>query len=201
MAILKGTRAAHVPKQNRKHWSLSFLCLFSLLLTTGVSSGQSPTPTPSPSPAPAPDVQTQGVPAQGIWRCESSGGVCEVAIRSIVSVSSHEYIVDAVSRVVEVNIDTQGNMALRFYYIEPKTPSAPDGIGQSAFDRAKSLAKDIAGRTGMDDVTKRAAKNYPTTTHSHTIEYRLESEEEIKKVLASASAAFRTGAGSSIKVK
>ena len=98
-------------------------------------------------------------------------------------------------------MDTTGNMALRFYYIEPKTPEAPGGIGQSAIDRAKELAKDIAGRSGQDDVTKRAAKTYPTTTHSHTIEYRLLNEDQIKKVMASASAAFHTGSGSSLKVQ
>jgi hypothetical protein len=169
--------------------------LFLLLVTVPAFSQ---TPTPSPSPSSSPQSSGSGL---AIWRCESSGGVCEVAVRSIVSVSSHEYIVDAVSRVVEVNIDTQGNMAIRFYYIEPKTPNPPDGIGQSAIDRAKTLAKDIAGRTGMDDVTKRAAKNYPTTTHTHTIEYRLETEDQAKKVLASAMAAFRTGASGAIKVQ
>ena len=176
------------------------LILFPLFLQ--VSLGQSPTPSPAGSASPSPSSQT---PAFGgrpqIWRCESAGGVCEVAVASIVSVSSHEYTVDAISRVVEVNVDTTGNMALRCYFIEPKAPEAPGGIGQSAIDRAKELAKDIAGRAGQDDITKRAAKTYPTTTHSHTIEYRLPSEDQIKKVMASASAAFHTGAGSSIKVQ
>jgi hypothetical protein len=137
---------------------------------------------------------------QPIWRCEVPGGVTEVAVRSIVSVSSHEYTVDGASRVVEVNVDTTGHMALRFYFIEAQTPSAPGGAGQSAIERARELAKDISGRSGMDATLRRAAKNYPATTHSHTIEYRLDSEEQLQRILASASAAFRSGTSGNLKL-
>ncbi|CAN5700531.1 hypothetical protein BH20VER1_BH20VER1_11730 [soil metagenome] len=179
-----------------KIWSALLLLA---LCSTAFAQTPSPAPPATPSPAATP-ADPPLVDRQPVWRCELPGGVAEVAVRSIVSVSSHEYVVDAVSRVVEVNIDTLGHMALRFYYIEPQTPAAPTGAGQSAFDRARELAKDLSGRTGMDATLRRAAKNYPTTTHSHTIEYRLESEEQLQRILASASAAFRSGTGGNLKL-
>ena len=134
-----------------------------------------------------------------MWRCELPGGTYEVAIRSIVSVSTHEYVVDGAARVTELNIDTQGNMAVRFYYIEPLTPKSPLGIGQSALDKVSDLTKEAAERTGQDEIWKRVVKNYPTTTHAHTIEYRLDSEDELKKTFTSVQTAFETGRGSTFK--
>ena len=60
-----------------------------------------------------------------MWRCELPGGIYEVALRSIISVSSHEYIVDGAARVTEVNVDTNGSMVVRFYLLEPITPTSP----------------------------------------------------------------------------
>ncbi len=134
------------------------------------------------------------------WRCDLPGGTYEVAIRSIVSVSSHEYIVDGAARVTEVNVDTLGNMAVRFYCIEPITPQTPLGVGQSAIDRAGELAKEIAGRAGQDEVWQRVVKSYPTTTHSHTIEYRVPNEEQLKKIMTSAQTSFESGRGTILKM-
>jgi len=93
---------------------------------------QSPSPTESPAPTPTSRL--------AIWRCELPGGTYEVALRAIVSVSVHEYVVDGVARVNEVNVDTQGNMAARFYYLEPTAAKSPLGVGQSAIDRISRSA-------------------------------------------------------------
>jgi multidrug efflux pump subunit AcrB len=148
--------------------------------------------------APTSTTPTPDAPAR-MWRCELPGGTYEVAIRSIVSVSTHEYVVDGTARVTELNIDTQGNMAVRFYYIEPLTPKSPLGVGQSALDKVSDLTKEVAERTGQDEIWKRVVKNYPTTTHSHTIEYRLDSQDELKKAFTSVQTAFETGRGSTFK--
>ena len=149
--------------------------------------------TPTPSPASTPELRN-------IWRCDLPGGIYEVATRAIISVSRHEYVVDGVARVTEVNVDTQGNMAVRFYYIEPNTAKAPLGVGQSALDRVSDLAKEAAQRAGGADVWKRVIKSYPTTTHAHTIEYRVESDEELKKIFASVQNAFESGRGETLKL-
>ena len=146
---------------------------------------QSPSPTESPTPTP-----TSRLP---IWRCELPGGTYEVALRAIVSVSMHEYVVDGVARVNEVNVDTQGNMAVRFYYLEPTAAKSPLGVGQSAIDRISDLAKEAGQRVGADEVWRRVVKSYPTTTHAHTIEYRVESEDQLKQIFSSAQGAFESG--------
>jgi hypothetical protein len=150
--------------------------------------------TPSPSPSPT------AVPRSPYWRCELPGGTYEVAIRSIVSVSSHEYIVDGTARVNEVNVDTLGNMAVRFYFIEPTAAKSPVGIGQSALDRVSDLAKEAGKRAGADHIWERVVKTYPTTTHAHSIEYRVENEEQLKRIFASAQDAFESGVTATFKL-
>ena len=159
-----------------------------------IAHAQTPSPSPSATGTPEP------TPRLPIWRCDLPGGTYEVAIRAIVSVSSHEYIVDGAARVIEVNIDTQGNMAARFYFIEPVAAKTPLGVGQSAVDRISELAKEAGQRTGADDVWQRVVKSYPTTTHAHTIEYRVASEEQLKQILSSAREAFESGRGATFQL-
>ena len=164
-------------------WMKSFfLPAVFLAALSGSALSQSPSPSPTPDP-------TGRVP---LWICVTPGGTYEVALRYMVSVSSSEYIVDGVARVNEVNIDTAGNMAVRFYYIEPMTPNSPIGLGQSVINKAQEAAEAAASRTGQDETWKKVVKNYPTTTHSHTIEYRVDSKDDLDKIFVSADQAFRT---------
>ena len=161
-------------------------------LTTGAAMAQ----TPAASPAATPTLNGK-VP---LWICVTPGGTYEVALRSIVSVSSCEYIVDNVARVNEVNIDTTGNMAVRFYYIEPMTPNSPIGLGQSAINKLQDAVTEAAARTGQDEAWKKVIKSYPTTTHAHTIEYRVDSKDDLTSIFTSAELAFRTGTPSAYLV-
>jgi len=145
--------------------------------------------TPAASPAATPALNGK-IP---LWICVTPGGTYEVALRSMVSVSSCEYIVDNVARVNEVNIDTGGNMAVRFYYLQPMTPNSPLGLGQSTINKLQEVVTEAAQRTGQDEIWKKVVKNYPTTTHAHTIEYRVDSKDDLEKIFASAELAFRTG--------
>jgi len=163
-----------------------------LLLAITVQASMAQTPAASSTPA-----LNGRVP---LWICVTPGGTYEVALRSIVSVSSCEYIVDNVARVTEVNIDTGGNMAVRFYYIEPMTPNSPIGLGQSTINKLQDVVTEAAERTGQDEVWKKVVKNYPTTTHAHTIEYRVDSKDDLTKIFTSAELAFRTGTPSAYVV-
>jgi hypothetical protein len=149
----------------------------------------------SPSPTP---LQTR-IP---LWRCELPGGTYEVAIRSIISVSTHEYLVDGVARVTELNIDTQGNLAVRFYYLEPLTPNSPLGIGQSTLDKAQEIAKEAKGRVipSGEAPWEKVVKSYPTSTHAHTVEYRVDSKDQIDTLFNSADQAFRLNQNTSLKL-
>ncbi|MDP9291811.1 MAG: hypothetical protein M3O82_05550 [Verrucomicrobiota bacterium] len=174
----------------------ALICILLVSLGTQLL-GQRATPTPAATPAASPDATP--VPALPVWKCKLPGGTYEVALRSIVAVSTQDYIVDNVARVNELNIDTTGNMVVRFYYLEPLTPSSPVGLGQATIDKVKDVLNEAAERTGQDAVWKKVVKNYPTTTHAHTTEYRVDSKEDIDKLFKSAEAAFRSGKNTEYK--
>jgi len=140
------------------------------------NNGSAATPTPTNIP---------------MWRCNLPGGSYSVALRAIVSVSSHEYVVSGAARVTEVNIDTTGCALVRFYYIEPNTPTnTPGGIGAATIDKAQQLLQQGAAMSNQD-VWQKVVKDYPTTTHAHTIEYRIQDKDTLTKLYTSAESALR----------
>lgn len=141
----------------------------------------------TPATPPTPSGNQSAIP---IFRATLPGGTYEVALRSIVGVSSHEYIVDGAARVTEVNIDTLGQLLARFYYLEPVTPNTPLGVGNAALEQAQRLAREALDKSGQD-AWKKVMKNYPTTTHARTVEYRLESKEQLNTLYTKAEEAFR----------
>lgn len=152
------------------------------------------------APSPSPTVLPTRTP---MWRCDLPGGTYEVAIHSILAVSTHEYIVDGVARVTEMNIDTPGTLAVRFYYLEPLTATSPLGIGQSTLDRVQELAKEAGERVSPngEPVWEKVVKNYPTTTHAHTVEYRVSSKEQLQSLFNSAEQAFRLNQNTQITLQ
>ena len=139
--------------------------------------------TPSPTP-----VSPGRVPQ---WRATLPGGSYVVALRSIAAVAIHEYVVDGAARVTEMNIDTTGNTVVRFYFLEPVIPQSPSGLGQSALNKLQDLASQASARTGQEEVWKKVSKSYPGSTHAHTIEFRIETKEQLQKLFQSADQAFR----------
>ena len=110
------------------------------------------------------------------------GGTYTVVITNIVSVSTHEYLVDGVARVTELTIDTIGNVVTRIYHLEPLMPKSPIGLGQSVIDKAEEKVNEASQRTGMEQAWKKVIKNYPVATHAHTVEYRVENKEDLFKL-------------------
>lgn len=162
-----------------------------LLFLTAAPLLRAQTPTPNPTPPPT---------NIAMWRCNLPGGSYSVALRSIVSVSSHEYVVDAVARVTEVNIDTTGVALVRFYYIEPNTLNTPLGVGAATLEKAQQLLQEGADRSGQD-VWKKVVKNYPTTTHARTIEYRVTDKATLTKLYESAESALRLNRNTTFEAK
>jgi hypothetical protein len=166
---------------------LTILCSMPLL-----AFGQANSPPPSPSPSRIP-----------MWRADLPGGTYEVAIRSIISVSTHEYVVDGVARVTELNIETPGTIEVRFYYLEPVVSTSPIGIGQSTLDKIQELAQEANSRVNPGDEPpwEKVVKSYPTTTHAHTVEYRLDSKDDVQNLFNSVEQAFRLNQNTEIKVQ
>jgi hypothetical protein len=125
-----------------------------------------------------------------VFRAELPGGTYLVALRSVVSVSRHEYVVDAAARVHEVNIETTGSLLARFYFIEPNTP-VPGAVpgAAAATEKAKQLLTEGADKTGVE-AWRRVVKNYPASTHARTVEYRLQTKEDLDRLFSSAEQAF-----------
>ena len=131
-------------------------------------------PTPAPTPL-----------RNGVWRAQMPAGDYIVRLASITSVSQQEYVVDGNARVTEVDIATQGSEIARFYFIEPNVPQSPNGIGQSAINEVQDKVKEGISRAGGDDIWRKVVKNYPTSTHANTIDYRLDSKDSLKKLFDS----------------
>ena len=154
--------------------------LVSLSCFVSLVQAQEPAPSSSSSP-----LRT--------WSAELPGGTYIVRLASIVSVSQHEYAVGGTMKVTEVNIVTPGHALARFYAIEPLIPEMPHGIGQSVVDTAVSLAKETTERLGVAGALTRVTKDYPATTHAHTIEYRLESRAGLAELFESISKSWTEG--------
>ncbi len=135
----------------------------------------------------------------GFWDCTVPGGNFTIALGKIASVSIHEFNVTG-ARVTEVNVDTEGSVCARFYFIETlkigSTLSATDVVKE----RITDLADNAADRTGTDAVWRRVQKDYPVATHAHTVEYRLQSKEDLSAIHNSVKTAWMKGQGRSIKV-
>ena len=167
-----------------------------IILSGSASQGQ----VPSAAASPAQQASSSSRP-DALWRCELPGGVYLVALRSIVSVSSHEFVVDAAARVTEVTVATASTVEARFYFLEPLTANAPAPIAPT-LEQLQQRAQDLAAAHGpADAVWQKVIKNYPTTTHAHTVEYRLASKADLQSLRQSLEQAWTTGRGANFKIE
>lgn len=169
---------------------MRLILLFLVLASTAVAQTRPNPVTGSPTPAPTPQPSVAG--QKPIWRCNLPGGTYQVAVSAILSVSSHEYVVDGTARVTEVNVDTAGQLTARFYYIEPAITAGPGGIGAATLGKVQGLLTEAAERSGSD-AWKKVVKSYPATTHARTVEYRVASRDSLNKIFSGATNSFSTG--------
>jgi hypothetical protein len=137
-------------------------------------------------------------PPIAIWKAELPGGSYMVARSAINAISSQSYVVDGAARVTEVNISTSGVFQPRFYYIEPLSDAAVQNVPGAgvAADRAKAALQTAAGQVSSeaaDAPWTKVVKTYPTTTHAGTIEFRLDSLDQLQQLLDSVEHAWMTG--------
>lgn len=143
-------------------------------------------------------------PSFPVWRAEMPGGEYAVKLSAIASVSKHDYTVDGTLGVKELTIATNTNVTARFYFIEPKTPSAASGVGDSAIrtikDRASQAIEKI-NQTAHSTIMTEVVKNYPVTTHAHMVEYRLPTADALDAAFQSARGAWLRNKSATFKME
>ena len=152
------------------------------------------------SPSPTPTGVLTGL--ANFWRCQLPGGVYLVALRNIQSVSSHEYIVDGAARVTEVTVATASSVEARFYYLEPVGANAASPVAGAAstLQGLQQRVQDLAtSHAPVEPVWEKVVKNYPTTTHAHTVEFRLTTLANLQQIEQSLEQAWISGKGVSLQ--
>lgn len=157
----------------------------------------------SPAAPTAPQGQQQQQP-QGphdetsnprLWQAKFPTGHYMVRLDRICSVSKHEYISDGVARVVEVTVGTDSAVVARFYYLEPVGKDTPIAAGQIIINRAQEIQKTVADKISPSAGKLQVVKNYPVSTHAHTVEYVVQSEEGLNSLYGSLTVSVNTGQG------
>ncbi len=163
-----------------------FLSALVSLFLSGLSLAQTTGPTPTKPP---PEEMLQ----DGVWTGSLKGGRYMVKAGQIIALSKHEYVVDGVARVVEVNLTLNTNSHVRFYFLEPVRLEGTGAVavGQQAIDKARAMVQDAAARVSPTLTEPKVVKNYPVTTHTHTIEYVLKEEARLNSLFESLENAFR----------
>ena len=150
---------------------------------------------------PAPTGTTVNGPA-GFWKCELPGGTYLVALRNLQSVSTHEYVVDGAARVTEVTVATASSVEARFYYLEPLTLKTTSALAPASLQTLQQRVTDLGTqRAPVEPIWEKVVKNYPTTTHAHTVEYRIASKANLDQIYASLEQAWTTNKGIALKTE
>lgn len=135
---------------------------------------------PALSQTDTPDGEQPGI--RGFWEVVTSAGRFVVRLDMISSVSEHEYLIDGAVRVFECTVDTTGGQTARFYYLEPVTESSSVTTGSATLNRIKDLTNKATEKVGIGNVDTVVTKNYPTTTHAKTTEFRLQNKVTIQQI-------------------
>ena len=134
------------------------------------------------------------------WQSSLPGGDYVVALDRISSISKHSYIIDGNLRVTEVVIETNGNSLARFYYIIPVSEDSGSTAGAGLTTRGKELLDKVGERTGTN-LNTAVMKQYPTTTHAKTVEFRISNEANLDKLFSSVRNAWFKGSGKRFSIK
>jgi len=138
-----------------------------------------------------------------VFEVEMDGGGYQVDVNQITSISVHRFIVDGALMVDELTVDSLGNTVARFYVADRNTEiETPRGVGQSLLDKAQEKVDQAREKLGATNWMDRAVvKSYPTSTHAHTVEYRVATKEQLMNLYDSISDAWKKGQAGSFKLE
>ena len=138
------------------------------------------------------------------WQASVAGGHYMVAIDRITSISRHKYLLDGGVIVEEVTVDTVGQALARFYFVAPATDAMTgNSTGNAAsriVDRGRELVDKTASRLGTD-APYMVHKTYPNTTHAKSVEYLVQSNQELTALYNSVRTAWESGKGRKFTIK
>lgn len=178
---------------------LVLLALAILPLTSQVRPGQEPASEEGEAAGPPENVEDD-LNRKRRWEANLPGGRYAVNLGNITSLSEHTYVLDGTLIVTEVTIDTTGNSLARFYYIEPVTEQTKLDVLKRIQSRTTGLQERARDRTGMS-FDEMAQKNYPHSTHAHTVEFRVLSRAELGALYGSVHRAWDEGKGRTFSIK
>lgn len=137
------------------------------------------------------------------WQASLAGGHYMVALDRITSISRHKYLLSGGIIVDEVTVDTVGQSLARFYFVSPVTDSSKNAAGNEVarmVDRGRELVDKAASRLGTD-APYMVHKDYPNTTHAKTVEYVVQSTQELGALYNSVRTAWESGKGRKFTIK
>lgn len=144
----------------------------------------------------APTAATENSSNPAFWQASfANGGHYLVKLNTIACASKHEYVSDGVARVVEVNIGTNTAIVARFYFLEPVGKDTTLNAAQVAINRAQDAVQQAASRVSAGGAKLSVVKNYPASTHAHTVEFVVQDEATLTSLYTSLMAAVNTGRG------
>lgn len=171
---------------------LSALSVGLFLLVAHPVIGQTPTPPPT-TPT---DTDTN----PRFWQANfTNGGHYLVKLERIATASKHQYIGDGVAKVTEVTIGTDSEVVARFYFLEPVGKDTPISAGQVMINRAQDVSQQVASRVSPSAAQLQVVKNYPASTHAHTVEFVVQSAAALDSLYSSLMGAINTGRGKTWK--
>lgn len=146
--------------------------------------------------SPAPTEQNSNT---RFWEANLPGGSYIVALSRISSVSMSTYYVKG-AVVHEVDIETSGSALTRIYAIEALGENGEANVAKNLIKRGRELVKEAGDKAGVNTDTS-VHKEYPITTHSKTIEFRVADKKDLDQLYKSLSKSWKSNRGRKFTIK
>jgi hypothetical protein len=145
------------------------------------------------------EMETDGL--KRFWVCNIRGSELMIAVDRISAISKTQYVLDGGLIIDEVVIETTGGQALnRIYSIRPVTDAMAQNSASKIIDRVRDVTAERGSRMGTN-LHEMVEKNYPTTSHARTVEFRVVAPEDLDVLYASVKNTWITGKGRVFTIK
>lgn len=175
----------------------AFACCAAVLLAFGVAPAhaQQAPPAPSSSSDGKSDPGTVTNGADGFFQVRCNGGHYMARLGRISSVSKHVFMVpNAGMKVCEVTVAMDSAVVARFYFSEALGKNSALTTPKLLGDKLTQLGTTVAGRADSDFAGGTVVvKDYPNTTHAHTVEYSLKTQASLDSMYDALANALATG--------